>query len=245
MRVAVIIPAHNEAAILEKNAKRVWEWGRAAFPPEADSPMAGGNFTLVISENGSTDGTAWVARCLERLLPGVIAIVSKQAGKGGAIKRGAAAVEADVYLFMDADLSTDLVSAARLVELMRTGADIAVASRRVSSAVVRRSWSRAVASMSYAELASRALRLPVRDLQCGCKAFSRRVRDELLPTVRDDGFFFDTEFLARASRAGLRIQERGVRWDEWSAPGRRSGVRIGRTFVAFLRKLAILRKELG
>ena len=236
MRVAAIIPAHDEAAILERNAKRVSWWGREAY---------GDGFSLVLSENGSTDSTAWVARLMEKLLPETLAVTSTSPGKGGAVKRAAAAVEADVYLMMDADLSADFASAEALVRAVEAGADAAVGSRRLEGAVVERPFVRRLATAVYALAARFALGLRVRDLQCGCKAFSRRVRDEVLPRVKDDGFFFDTEFLARLARGGFRIEEIPVRWTDRSAPGRVSKVRLLPNGIDFLKKLASLRKDLG
>ncbi len=236
MHVAVIIPAHDEAAILEANAKRVWEWGRAAF---------GESFMLVLSENGSHDSTAWVAKLLEKLLPGTLALSSKAPGKGGAIMRAAAAVEAEIYLFMDADLSADLASAETLVRAVEAGADMAIGSRRAAGAEVSRPPFRKLCTATYALVAQRTLRLDVRDPQCGCKAFSRRVRDTILPSVRDDGFFFDTEFLARTRRRGMRIEERGIRWTERSKASGASKVRLFATGFDFLKKTTALRKDLG
>ncbi len=236
MRVAVIIPAHDEAAILERNAKRVSWWGREAF---------GDGFALVLSENGSSDGTAWVARLMEKLLPDTHVVSSRAPGKGGAVKRGAAAVEADVYLMLDADLSADLASAEALVAAVASGADAAIGSRRLAGAVAERPLVRRIATAAYAAAARAALGLRFQDLQCGCKAFSRRVRDEVLPRVKDDGFFFDTEFLARLGRGGFRVEEIPVRWTDRSAPGRTSKVRLLPNGIDFLKKLASLRKDLG
>ncbi|HTK60678.1 MAG TPA: glycosyltransferase [Candidatus Baltobacteraceae bacterium] len=235
MRVAAIIPAHDEAAILERNAKRVSWWGAETY---------GEGFALVLSENGSTDSTAWVARLVERLLPSTTVVTSSSPGKGGAVKRAAAAVDADVYLMMDADLSADFASAEALVSAVASGADAAIGSRRMAGAVVDRPFVRRLATATYAAAARAVLGLRVEDLQCGCKAFSRRVRDEILPKVRDDGFFFDTEFLARLARGGFRIEEMPVRWTDRSAPGRASKVRLFSNGLDFLKKLASLRKDL-
>ncbi len=183
MRVAVLIPAHDEAAILEATARRVSRWGRAAY---------GDGFALVLSENGSKDSTAWTARVMERLLPGTVALGSETPGKGGAVKRAAAAVEADVYLMLDADLSADLEDAAALVAAVAAGADAAIGSRRLAGAVADRPLVRRAATAAYAAAARAALGLRTLDLQCGAKAFSRRVRDEVLPAVKDDGYIFDT-----------------------------------------------------
>jgi len=236
MRVAAVIPAHDESAILEGNAKKVSEWGRRLYGPD---------FALVISENGSHDNTAWVARLLEKLPLGVKAVISDRPGKGGAVKRGAAAVEADIYLMMDADLSADLASAETLVAAVVSGADVAIGSRRIAGASVERPLKRWIATAAYVALARTALGLKFRDFQCGCKAFSRRVRDGILPAVRDDGFFFDTEFLARAARGGMRIEELPVRWIDRGLKGRESKVRLFSNGLDFLKKLVALRKGLG
>jgi glycosyltransferase involved in cell wall biosynthesis len=235
MKVAVLIPAHDEASILEANAKRVWEWGRAAF---------GDGFILVLSENGSRDNTVWVSKVLEKALPGLVTISSRNAGKGGAIKRAAAAVEADVYLFMDADLSADLGSAEQLVRLVANGADTVIGSRRTEGAEVERPLLRQVVTAAYALVSEMLLRLGVRDPQCGCKAFSRRVRDEVVPIVNDDGFFFDSEFLARLRQRGMKIQERGIRWVERQKASGGSKVRLIPTGIVFLKKALTLRKDL-
>ena len=235
MRLAVLIPAHDEAAILETNAKAVWEWGRKTY---------GENFTLVLSENGSHDNTAWIAKVLEKVLPGTIVIESKNPGKGGAIKRGAATVDADVYVFMDADLSVDLGSAERLLSAVAGGADIAIGSRRAEGAEVDRPLLRRIVTSVYSLVAEKMLRLGVRDPQCGCKAFSRRVRDEVVSAVHDDGFFFDSEFLARARKSGMKIEEIAVRWSERPRASGASKVRLLATSLQFLKKAAALRKDL-
>lgn len=234
MRLAVIIPAHDEAAVIARSVRAVRAWADRAFP--------GDDVELVVSENGSSDATRVTACRLLGELPRLRLIVSSDPGKGGAVKRAASAVAADAYLFMDADLSTDLGSAAALVAAVRRGADLAAASRRLPSSVVLRPAGRRFATSVYAALAGAALDLGVRDLQCGCKAFSRRVRDAILPAVASDGFFFDTELIARVRAAGFSLEEIGVRWVEPS--GRRSTVKVLATGLDFLGKLAALRAEL-
>jgi glycosyltransferase involved in cell wall biosynthesis len=233
MQLAVLIPAHDEAAILEANATRVWQWMRKEFGKET---------ALVLSENGSSDATAEIARELEARLPGVIALSSERAGKGGAIKRAAAKVGADTYLMLDADLSANLGSAATVVRAVRYGIDLAVGSRRVMTSLAVRPRMRQLATAAYAFAAQASLGLGIRDLQCGCKAFSRRVRDGILPEVRDDGWFFDTELIAKARRSGVSIAEIGVRWSDGSrdGPGK---LKLFSTGLSFMRKLAELRRE--
>jgi len=235
MRIACVLPAHNEAASLSGAVAAVRRWGNDRFP--------GCEFEIVISENGSHDGTDAIAGYLAKSGPDVSAVVSSQAGKGGAVKRGLASVDADAYLVMDVDLSTDFDSAARLVDLVRGGTDLAIASRRMQDSQVRRSALRRAMTWAWSSLASFYLGLGVRDIHCGCKALSRTVRDVVVPHVRDEGFFFDTELLARARRLGLLVAEIGVAWEE--PDERRSSVPKFATAWEFLRKLPRLKRDLA
>jgi hypothetical protein len=56
------------------------------------------------------------------------------------------------------------------------------------------------------------LRARFSDAQCGFKAIRAGCARELLPLVRDRAWFFDTELLVLAERAGLRIHEVPVDW---------------------------------
>ena len=67
-------------------------------------------------------------------------------------------------------------------------------------------------SRCYNVLLRRTLRARFTDAQCGFKAIRRDVAVRLLPLVRDDAWFFDTEMLVLAERAHLRIHEVPVDW---------------------------------
>ena len=58
------------------------------------------------------------------------------------------------------------------------------------------------------------LHYEVVDAQCGFKAIRTSLARELIPKIEDNGWFFDTELLALAHRAGLRINQVPVRWVE-------------------------------
>ena len=85
--------------------------------------------------------------------------------------------------------------------------------------------------------------LPTRfsDAQCGFKAIRADVAQRLLPLVEDTGWFFDTELLVLAERAGLRIHEVPVDWVD--DPDSR--VDIVATAVADLRGIARLGRALA
>jgi putative flippase GtrA len=77
---------------------------------------------------------------------------------------------------------------------------------------VVRGAKREVISRSYNLLLRRTLAISLSDAQCGFKAIRADVARRLLPLVEDSGWFFDTELLVLADRAGLRIHEVPVDW---------------------------------
>jgi hypothetical protein len=52
------------------------------------------------------------------------------------------------------------------------------------------------------------------DAQCGFKAVRTSVAKQLVPNIKDEGWFFDTELLILAQRAGLRVHEVPVDWTD-------------------------------
>src|SRR5205085_2616079 len=90
--------------------------------------------------------------------------------------------------------------------------DVAIGSRLAPGARVVRGARREVISRSYNAILHVALRARFSDAQCGFKALRGDVARELLPEVRDEGWFFDTELLVLAQRRGMRIHEVPVDW---------------------------------
>ena len=136
-------------------------------------------------------------------------------GRGRALRAAWMASDAQVVAYMDVDLSTRIDAVVPLIIPILSGrADITIGSRLVRGARVRRSRRREVLSRGYNLLLRSALHVRFRDAQCGFKAVRTQVARELLPRVRDDGWFFDTELLVIGERAGLRIHEIPVEWVE-------------------------------
>jgi putative flippase GtrA len=90
--------------------------------------------------------------------------------------------------------------------------DIAIGSRLARSSRVVRGPKREFISRSYNLILRGALWASFSDAQCGFKAIRASVAADLLPLVEDNNWFFDTELLVIAQRAGLRIHEVPVDW---------------------------------
>jgi len=196
--LSIVIPAYNEAAILPVALECLRTFlNDQAFVAE-----------VIIVDDGSTDRTSVLVGEWQpsfeslRVLRNAVNL-----GKGASIRRGIMASHGEFVFVTDADLPGSPEDILRLLQALRDGAAVAVASRRPAPMRSAPSHSRFLASVIYRALVRVILNLPLRDTQCGFKAF---VREPLLPVVdrlRLDGFSFDVEFLFAAWRSGLPIRE--------------------------------------
>jgi glycosyltransferase involved in cell wall biosynthesis len=202
--IEIVVPVHNEQAALERSIRRLH-----AFLG-AEMPFA---WRIVIADNASTDGTLVIARALARELDAVAVLRLEAKGRGRALRAAWSHSDADVLCYMDVDLSTDLRALLPLVSGLVSGhSDVAIGSRLAPGSRVQRGAKRELISRSYNLLLRHVLRARFSDAQCGFKAVRADVARELLPSIRDDGWFFDTELLVLAQRRGLRIHEVAVDW---------------------------------
>ncbi|MFE9771075.1 dolichyl-phosphate beta-glucosyltransferase [Streptomyces sp. NPDC005931] len=200
----VVIPVHNEEKDLRPCVRRLHEHLTRTFPYA---------FRITIADNASTDTTAHVAGRLQAEIAQVRTVRLEQKGRGRALRTVWSASDAPVLAYMDVDLSTDLNALLPLVAPLISGhSDLATGSRLSRGSRVVRGAKREFVSRSYNLILRGSLRARFSDAQCGFKAIRRDVARVLLPLVEDTGWFFDTELLVLAERAGLRIHEVPVDW---------------------------------
>ena len=204
LRLDVVVPVYNEQATLEHSIRALHE----ALGELFDEP-----WLITIADNGSTDATPVIADTLSLELPNIQAIHLNQKGRGRALKHAWLASEAEVVAYLDEDLSTDLRALPPLVAPLLSGhSDVAIGTRLSPNSRVVRGPKREFISRSYNLILRGALGVSFSDAQCGFKAMRRDVAECVLPYVKDTGWFFDTELLVIAERAGLRIHEVPVDW---------------------------------
>ncbi|WP_033290606.1 bifunctional glycosyltransferase family 2/GtrA family protein [Amycolatopsis jejuensis] len=200
----VVIPVHNEETDLESCVRRL----RAHL-----AARAGYLYRITIADNASTDETLAVASRLAREFPEVEVHHLDAKGRGRALQTVWSTSDAAVLAYMDVDLSTDLAALDPLVAPLLSGhSDVAIGSRLARGARVVRGPKRELISRCYNLILRGTLAARFSDAQCGFKAIRADVARALLPHVRDTGWFFDTELLVLAQRAGLRIHEVPVDW---------------------------------
>jgi putative flippase GtrA len=202
--VDVVVPVYNEQAALEGSVRQLHGFLTEHFP-----------FTwrIVVADNASTDGTPFIAAALAQELDGVAHLRLDRKGRGLALREAWTRSEARVVAYMDVDLSTDLRGLLPLVAPLLSGhSDVAIGSRLAHGANVVRGPKREIISRGYNRILRATLRVGFTDAQCGFKAVTREAAALLLPQIRDDGWFFDTELLVLAGREGLRVHEVPVDW---------------------------------
>jgi hypothetical protein len=206
VEVSVVLPAYNEEETLAETVGITLET-LADFLPESA-------YEVIIAEDGCADRTPEIADELAAEYDAVRHIHSDdRLGRGGALEYAFRESHGETLVYFDTDLATDMRHLEELVESVRSGEyDLATGSRWMPGEEADRPARRGVPSRGYNTLVRTVLRSGLRDHQCGFKAFDREALLTLLDEVEDDHWFWDTEVLVRAQRAGYRVREFPVDW---------------------------------
>jgi putative flippase GtrA len=204
--VEVVVPVYNEERALAGCVRTLRSYLEANLPVP---------WSITVVDNASTDRTAEVAASLAERYPGVNVLRLDRKGRGLALREAWLRSTADVVAYMDVDLSTGLDALFPLIAPLLTGhSDIAVGTRLAPGSRVIRGARREIVSRAYNSIIKLSHGARFSDAQCGFKAMRTDVARALLPHVRDDSWFFDTELLLLAEHNGLRIHEVPVDWME-------------------------------
>ena len=207
----IVIPIYNEEVQLADSVSSL-----CSFLDRHARDLARFSWNIVIADNASTDSSWQIAKSLCDWCPNhVRALHLARKGRGYALKQAWLSSRAAVVAYMDVDLSTDIGSTGSLIlPLLQGGADIAFGSRLLPQSQVTRSPKREFISRTYNLMLRSYLAVSFHDAQCGFKAITAQAAHALLPQVKDDEWFFDTELLVRAQQAGMTMLELPVRWVE-------------------------------
>jgi glycosyltransferase involved in cell wall biosynthesis len=182
MTVDVVLPCLDEAAALP------WVLGR--MPP---------GYRAIVADNGSTDGSADVARA-----HGAEVVAVAQRGFGAACHAGLLAATAEVVCFMDADASLDPQQLPRVAEPVLAGSADLVLGRRRPTARGAWPWHGRLGNALFARELRRRSGVPVHDLG-PLRAARRQGLVDLGLTDRRSGYAL--EMVAAAGAAGWRVTE--------------------------------------
>jgi len=178
-------------------------------------PLVPGEFSVVVVDNGSVDGTPEVARRL-----GALVVTEAVPGYGAAVHTGLLAAEREFVAFMDGDDSFDPADLLPLLDDVRSGrADLAVGRRRPVARGVW-PWHARLGNALVVAWLRRRIKMPAHDI-----APMRVTRRQALLDldVRDRRFGYPVELLQKVTLAGWRVSERDVAYRP-RAEGTRSKV---------------------
>lgn len=230
---SLIIPAFNEVARIGDSLTDTLDYLRTCSPESE----------VIVVNDGSTDTTAAVVREVFAPAVGIETRLIEYApnrGKGAAVREGLRAATRPIALFSDADLSTPINEASKLLEPIEADeVDVAFGSRALDRRLIgnRQSLRREYAGRFFNVLVRASTGMPFWDTQCGFKAFRLDACRPVLESAHTDGFGFDVELLFLAFRAGLRLREIPVRWNHHDG----SKVHFLHDSLAMLREVIALR----
>jgi glycosyltransferase involved in cell wall biosynthesis len=172
------------------------------------------DWRIVVADNASRDRTLEIAQELSGRYPGQVACVHlDQKGRGRALRKAWTESDADIVSYMDVDLSTDLSAFRPLIDsLIDSEYDVAIGSRLKKGAQVTRGLKREIISRTYNLIIKLLFWHHFSDAQCGFKAVTRRAVRDIVPLIKDQAWFFDSELLLLAERMGYKIFEVPVKW---------------------------------
>ncbi len=225
---SIVIPAYNESARLSASLEKVLAYVHAQ----------NWDAEIIVVNDGSRDNTADIVRTFAAKNPALRLVENPgNRGKGYSVRNGMLNAHGRIILFSDADLSSPIEEAPKLLEALEGGADIAIGSRwlRAETQTQRQPLHRQLFGRIYNLVLRLTLGLQFKDTQCGFKAFKAPAVQAIFPLQRIERWGFDPEILFLARKFGFKVQEVPVAW------GHSGGTRINPLIDGFRMVTEMLR----
>lgn len=206
-KLVIAIPAYNEEKLLKKNILKLYDFCK--------KNLKNYEWKIIIGNNASTDKTLDICKKLKKKYKQIDFIDRKDREKSSAIKEIWLSQEANIYMYMDADLSTDINHISELIKAIEKGYDIAIGSRTSKKSTTARDFNRHFFSIALILMLKLLFFVNLSDFQCGFKAINKRTRDNIIPKTRHTSRgFMDTEMLILAYKKRYKIKEIPVKWND-------------------------------
>ena len=229
MPLSIIIPCYNEEARIAPTLDRI-----RAYLNSRD--ITG---EIIVVNDGSTDGTLAILNAQKDIR---VFTWDLNRGKGAAVREGMLNATRDIILFTDADLSTPIEEADKLLVLLKNY-DVVIGSRQVPGKRIEKYQAphRLLLGMAFGYTVRIVFRLRYHDTQCGFKAMTQNAAATLAKHMKINGFTFDVEMLCLADQLGLKVTEVGVRWRDVAG----SKLNPRRDFGKIIAELIEIRKNIN
>ncbi|MDD4607264.1 MAG: glycosyltransferase [Patescibacteria group bacterium] len=237
-KISIVVPVYNEEKILEQNILKILDF--------CQKNLYSHDYQIIIADNNSSDKTGQISQILEKKYLNIKYTYTNNKGKGLAIRTAWNKYPASINCFMDADLATDLSYLKNLIEpIILQKANITIGSRYLTASKIDRSQLRTLLSKINTIIINWVFGLKINDYPCGFKAFDYEIIKNILPNVKNDSWFFDSELLIRSIKLNYKIQEISVEWsDNADKKIRHSRVNLLKTILQYLKETIRLKIQI-
>lgn len=231
MKIDICLPIKNEETVLKDNINKLLDY--------LTYELNDFSWQITGVVNGSVDKSYEILKEFEKNKPSAVkALLIEEPGKGRALKKAWDNSQADILVFMDADLAVNLEATRSLImPLVNNEADLVLGSRFLKNSVTKRSKRRGFLSLGYVTLSKLILNHGQSDIQCGFKGIKKETYDSIKNFIFDDYWFFDTELVTIAKLAGYKIKEVPVKWQENRVGTKKSNVKVFQDSLKFLKNV--------
>jgi glycosyltransferase involved in cell wall biosynthesis len=232
MKILLTVPVYNEEKIISKSIQKLHNY----MSKEINQP-----WEIAIISNGSKDKTRLIIKQLEKKYSHIIGIHIRKKGRGNALKYVWLHHNADIYAYCDIDLATKISSLKNLFNEIKNGSNIVIGSRYHKKSKSKRNFIRFILSRSYIYFCQILFKTNINDFQCGFKAIDKNIVKNILPKIKNENWFFDTELLLKAEKKRkYKIKEIPINWTE----NENSNVIIPLIICQFIKECFQLKKQL-
>lgn len=197
-KVSLVLACYNEEQILETSFAEIRQTLEELGRP----------FEVIFVDDVSRDRTREILRRLLAAHPDLdlkLILHERNQGRGATVADGFRAARGEITGYLDVDLEVHCRYLPSLVRALEQGADVATVRRIYAFQILR--LDRYLMSRGYSFLVRRLLGVDLLDTETGFKFFRRERLLPVLDQIREPGWFWDTEFMVRALRRGLRMVE--------------------------------------
>ena len=207
-KVDIVIPVYyKEAGQLKERVEKQIEFFKKNLNKY--------EWRIVIANNGPRKDALEVAEIMSKNSKYISYSDIDSPGRGWSLAKVWQESKADLVMYMDADLATNLKSVPTMLDMLSAHeCDLVIGSRYVPGADVNRTANRYILSRGYNIMLNLILGLKIKDAQCGFKGARIEAIKDIIPHTKDRKWFFDTEIIYQAQKRGYKTSEIPVEWQE-------------------------------
>lgn len=204
--ISLVFPAYNPGP----QAYRTWYAAREFVEAQTDA------WEVLFVCDGCTDNTPDILNRINETdpVPGFRVIqYQPNRGKGYAVRLGLLSAQGRYRIFTDIDLAYDFPEILKVVDQLKAGAEVVVASRDhpqsrllLPPQCLGYAYRRKLQSHLFRWLTQTLLPIGIADTQAGLKGMTDAVAEEVVPRLNCHGFGFDCELLTALSRLQIPIE---------------------------------------